>query len=616
MIGFTATWALVGLAAAAIPLLLHLFARREPPTVVFPATRYLAETARARHRRLTLQHWLLLLVRSLLIAALAFAAAGPTIPTASVATHLPTALVLILDNSLSSAATVNGTPVLDRLRRAAHAVLGAARAEDALWLITADGIPRRGGVAELAALLDRVVSDPRRLDLGEAITLARETMSGQPLPSTAVVLSDLQATAFAEGGSARDTAASRTTMVVIRPQEDPVFNLGVARLDVGRQPWGPEGGRVTLVIAGDERRSAAVAVRFGERPPRQQLARGGATISIPSGTVASGWWAVRADLEPDELRLDDARVSAVRIAPPARATWRSEERFLGVAGEVLVQNGRLVRGSDLTIGSLGPGPSIVQPPADPAVIGALNRALAARGVGWRYGDPVPGATITDSGSVLGTHRVARRYALIPLSGSGASSPEVLITAGGSPWLVRSGEVLLLGSRLEPDWTELPLAAPFVPFVDLLANRAVRGELALLETAPGDPVTLPSAVTAVARDGGVRAAQGGELFRWAELGIHYLLAGRDTVGTVAVNPDPRESDLTRIDDGALRRLLPGVRLVRPEQAGAAAFAAGGRADLRGPVLVIAALLALADAGLAGWRATSRRAPSAERRATSA
>ena len=37
---FAAPWALLGLLCAAIPLLLHLFARREPPTVIFPATRY------------------------------------------------------------------------------------------------------------------------------------------------------------------------------------------------------------------------------------------------------------------------------------------------------------------------------------------------------------------------------------------------------------------------------------------------------------------------------------------------------------------------------------------------------------------------------------------------
>ena len=78
MISFAAPWALFGLAAALIPILLHLFARREPPTVEFPAVRYLSETARVHQRRLNLQHWLLLLARTLLIVLLVLAAAGPT----------------------------------------------------------------------------------------------------------------------------------------------------------------------------------------------------------------------------------------------------------------------------------------------------------------------------------------------------------------------------------------------------------------------------------------------------------------------------------------------------------------------------------------------------------
>ena len=87
MIGFLHPWALAGLAAAAIPLVLHLLARREPPTVVFPAVRYLITTTREHQRRLKLQHLLLLLLRTLLVIALVLAAAGPTLPRSGVAGH-------------------------------------------------------------------------------------------------------------------------------------------------------------------------------------------------------------------------------------------------------------------------------------------------------------------------------------------------------------------------------------------------------------------------------------------------------------------------------------------------------------------------------------------------
>ncbi|HEY3280065.1 MAG TPA: BatA domain-containing protein, partial [Gemmatimonadales bacterium] len=59
--------ALLGLAAAAIPALLHLLQRRTPPELEFPPLRYLSEAERRSARRLKLRHLLLLLLRTALI---------------------------------------------------------------------------------------------------------------------------------------------------------------------------------------------------------------------------------------------------------------------------------------------------------------------------------------------------------------------------------------------------------------------------------------------------------------------------------------------------------------------------------------------------------------------
>ena len=59
--------ALLGLAAAAIPALLHLLQRRTPPELEFPPLRYLSEAERQSARRLKLRHLLLLLLRTALI---------------------------------------------------------------------------------------------------------------------------------------------------------------------------------------------------------------------------------------------------------------------------------------------------------------------------------------------------------------------------------------------------------------------------------------------------------------------------------------------------------------------------------------------------------------------
>lgn len=588
MIGFAAPWLLLGLSAALVPILLHLFARRDPPEVEFPAVRYLAETARVHQRRLNLQHLLLLLARTLLILALVLAAAGPTLPRGAAGSHGPTAMVLVLDNSLSSGATAGGVRVLDRLRAAARAVLARATPDDVLWLTTAAGPTRRGTPAELLRLVDSLAPAEHRMDLGAALGDARDLLAGERLPGEVLLITDLQA-------SALTAARGAGPVTVARPEEPAVGNTGVAAVETGPQPWTAAGGTVTIRLAGADTTGVPMSVTLGARRARQALASPVRPVSFPVQLAERGWVPVGVDLAPDELRADDRWTGAIRVAPAARVRWDPADRFLAAAFDVLRDGGRVAPGTDVTVGSsLGPGPSLVLPPEDPAQIGALNRALAARGVSWRYGARITSASTTDSGALLGRERLDRRQTLEP-TGSGETG--VLLRSGGAPWLVRTGDVVLAGSRFDPAWTALPLSAGFVPFLDALVNRVVRGELVILAGAPGDPVALPDGTRAVRGPGGEMPVEGGARFRPPASGLHFLVAGGDTLGALLVNPDPRESDLTRATDRAVRALWPGARIVGPDQAAGSAFTAAARSDLRPPLLWLALALGLLEAGLA-------------------
>jgi hypothetical protein len=591
MIGFLHPWVLAGLAAAGIPILLHLLARREPPTVVFPAVRYLMTATREHQRRLKLQNWLLLLLRTLLIVFVVLAAAAPSVPLSGVAGHAPSALVLILDNSPSSGAVVEGAPLLRQLVAAGRRVLARATPEDLLWLVTADGIPRRGDRATVEELLNGLSISPRRLDLGSAITLAGEVLAPEPRPGEIILLTDLQATALSP-------AHPSAPLIVARPDAPEPPNSGIGNIDTGTQPWSTDGGRVSLSLVGDSGSSIPVTARLGNRPARQMLGRVGSSTSITVPGAPSGWWTLTAELDPDELRLDDRRVAVIRVAPVARVNWDSTTRYLAAACEVLAGNHRIQPGQEVTLGRLGRGISVVEPPADPAELGALNRALAARGVGWSYGDISNQPRLSDSGAVVGRQRVVRRYTL---QSTGSGRTGVLATIDGTPWIVRGGNVILLGSRLEPGWTDLPVSAGFMPFMDVLLNRLARGEAALDRGAPGDPVQLPDLVTDVRRGDREWRVEGGGLFQPSEPGVYFLQSGRDTVGAISVNPDPRESRLARADDGRARELWDGARIVPLTEAGEAAFSSASRGDLRGPLLWMALLVGIMEAGLAsGWR----------------
>lgn len=590
MIGFLNPLWLWALPLSALPLILHLVARRQPPTVAFPAVRYLQQVTRDHRRRLKLQHWLLLLVRTLLVVALVLAAAGPTVARDGLSGHAPAAMVLIVDNSPSSGAVTDGTPILDRLRAAAGAVLDKATTEDALWLLTADGVARRASAALLRTTVDSLAPSELRLDLGRALAQARDILANEERPVEVVVLSDLQR-------SAVSAATLPLPVVVGVPDVVPPANLGVAMLDPGPQPWSLGDNRARVRLVGDSGRSAPVVVQLGNRADRPRLASAGPTLEVPLPANIPGWWPLTADLDPDEFRADDHRSTLVRVLPVAKAQWDPSDAYLATAAATLREGGRLQEGSEVSLGWLGSGPSVVEPPADLAALGSLNRALERRGVSWRFGGPVAREQMSDSGALLPAIRVARR---LTLSYVGGAARGVEATVGGEPWIVRAGDVVLLGSRLEPSWTGLPTSAAFVPLVDALANRLVRGEQALVTGTPGAPVSLPDDVDRVTQAGRVWRVEGGASWRPPAAGIYLLQSGPDTLGALAVNLDPRESELATAPRSQIEALWSGARLVPLDRVGEAAFAAGARGQLRAPLLWLALLLGLIEMGLASFR----------------
>jgi hypothetical protein len=416
---------------------------------------------------------------------------------------------------------------------------------------------------------------------------------GESRPGEIALLTDLQA-------SAASMAELRVPLVVGRPETPPPANVGIARLETGPQPWGSDGGRLTVSLAGDSGGGTAVRARLGTRPARQALAHVGGAAVLAMPGVPTGWWSADAELDPDELGSTTTawawcgwRRSRAWTGTRPAGSWPPRARCSRPTAES-------ARGREVTLGRLARGSSIVQPPEYPAALGALNRALAARGVGWRYGTPLITPAATDSGTLVGRVRVLRRYEL-QTAQSGRTG--VLATVGGAPWLVRSGDVVLLGSRLEPAWTDLPVSAGFMPFMDALVNRLARGEVSLADGAPGEPVPLPDLVSEVRQGERDWRVEGGGVFRPNEPGAYYLLAGEDTVGAITANIDPRESLLAPASDAQARGLWNGARIVPLAEAGDAAFGSSARGDLRGPLLWAALLLALAETA----REPGRRQP---------
>lgn len=578
-------------AAAAVPLLLHLMRRRIGRRLEFPAARYLARAEQEHSRKLRLRNLLLMLLRVCLILLVAAAAARPVGRVAGTG-HPPTALALVLDNSLSSAAVVNGQPVLTDLVALARRVVGQAASGDRLWLVTADGAVQGGTAAALLAALDEVAPLAGAGDPAAALARAAGVLAASDLPARQVVLlTDGQASTWA-----RELDRVEASIVAYLPAEPPPANHAVVEAAARPLRFTPRGAVVARVSGAD---STAYTVLLGEQALARGAARSGEEIVVRASPAGRGWLAGAVELPPDELRGDDRRVFALwRGDPPAVRIDASAGEFATNALATLVQSGRAARGDGVAVVSAdaaGRLPALLLPPSDPARLGAANRNLERLGVPWRFGAARRGRAELRGERLEGVEAL-RWYPLEPLPGAAG---DTLASLAGGPWAVAGEDWVLLGSPLVPAATTLPLRASFVPWLgDVLAERLATEPGVLVPAAPGAAVRVPGWITGwEGPEGGQQLLDGGVLSAPAAPGVYFLLRGPERAGALVVNPEPEESVLDRLSPSALRSRLAGRAVettTNRDRVAAAAFDPSGGRSLVTPLL-LGALLALAAEG---------------------
>jgi hypothetical protein len=516
----------------------------------------------------------LLLLRVATIVLIVLAAARPVVRTRAGTSHPPTALALVVDNSLSSGAVVAGRTVLAELAAHARDVLGQAEVGDQLWLVLADGEPRRVTRAAGLAILDSLTPWPVRLDVGTAVRAAAGVVTqGGLATAEVVVLSDLQVSALSPG-----PPVAVRVLALEAPSRPANRGIDSAVSDPPR--WAPSGS-VIASIGGHAEGRAAVRLEVDGVEVARTVASAGDRVVLEATSPARGWLSGVVRLDADELRGDDLwHLGIHATGPVAVGVVTDVGRFVEDALTVLRENGRIAQGSAVQLASRPQsGPTVVFPPAEPVLTGAANRALAARGIDWRFGELVEGEWPIRGDLPGAGEPVVRRYRL---NGSGV----VLATVGGDPWLVRAGNVTLLASRLEDTWTALPVRATFLPFLETLVGRLAMGSPGIVRARPGQAVRLPDVALRVALpEGAVAIPASGTILAPQQAGVSMLVdAAGDTVGVLEVNHDARESELDPADRAELRAALGDrVRVVGEVALVRELFGGARRAELTGMLL---------------------------------
>jgi Aerotolerance regulator N-terminal/von Willebrand factor type A domain len=572
---------LIGLGAAAVPIVIHLFRRRADPVVPFATVRFLRRAPVEQARRRRLREWLLLALRTLALVLLALSFARPYLVETRGA-HSGPATVIAMDTSYS----VSAPEQVTRARALARRALDEAPADRAVALVAFDD---RASVV-VAPTLDRaalragitgVTPGPRGTRYGAAVTAAADVLSGRG--GRLVVVSDLQRRGWAEAG-----AASLPPSVAVEAMDVgvPSRNLAVVSLQRTRdgitalvRNGGQEAQatRVTLAVDGRVRAGAQVTVQAGstaEVPFALQLPPAGAVsaevadavgyaadnvryavldapprprvLAITSaGARGDSFYlerALAAAEGPAGMRLERATAEQVSAEPAAVESAVVIVLFstAGLDGRASDAIGRAVEhGTGLL---LVPGPSLDPTRAAaqlPGVIGLRATAVESSGDPLTFAPtdvrhPMFRAFGTDGG-LLGSARF-RRVVRWPES----SARQILARfSNGLPAIVEvsgsRGHVVLLASDLANAWNDFALRPAFVPFAHDLLRYLAAGRPLHAEYRVGE---WPGA--------------GGD--RPGVIGV-----GRDGVSTgvrrIAINVDVREADQSRLTPAAFVAAVP-------------------------------------------------------------
>jgi Aerotolerance regulator N-terminal/von Willebrand factor type A domain len=651
---------LVGLLAIGLPLWLHRLSSDNPNKQRFSSLMFLEPGEPRRVLAKNLQYLLLLALRIAVLVLLALAFAQPAIWRVPQAGDQGGARlhVIVLDGSASMA--YGGR--WQRARGIVNDILGGLGGDDRAQLVLAGrtlevlGAPTDDAAA-LRQTLNTAEPGSFRVDYGQLMRSLDGLLRTAELPVVLDLVTDVQSS----GMPARfgELAPRRPAEIVIHDAAmGSAANWTVdsfsgsaltGELTATVHSFAPSAASKTLTLRQNGR---AVATETVEVP-----AGGHAQTTFPPLDLASGPNRVEVALTPaDDLPADDRRYLALKrpqprsvliisadprgrgalytsaalgtlatlsLTPEVKAPKDLTAQPLTDYSFVVITDVGLLGGTETTqlkdyvenggrvLLAAGPrSAGLTTVPLTDETLAATAQMSADRNLA--IGDVDRTHPALRGVDELRTARFSRSLNVEP-----AAEDRVLVRlADGTPLLLEralgAGRVLLFTSSLDREWNDLPVQPVFVPFMAGLANHLLGGAGFSSEADLGSTL----AVRALGLAGGqifdprgekaLGLGAGSEDVLLDQIGF-YEVQGGGTTELVAVNFDPRESDLTPIDAAILDRWR-GLGVDAADQTQRALPAAGTQPvpNSLGPWLVILlVMLAIMETAVGNWHLRIRR-----------
>lgn len=325
LISLTTPLMLWGLGLLTLPIAAHLLNRHVRRRIIFPTIRLLRASAATQSRLFKLRRWILLALRCLAVALIAWAFARPVWTNAGEprpSSGTSTGVVLLVDDSASTAQETGGVALFNSIRAAGQRTLDSLKSGvDVADIVVASAQSEAifgrlsPNLPALRAKLDDLHPTAERADLSGAIALAGRLLAQHDGPRRLVILTDLQSTNWMEitdQNTIGQLLPRETRITFVRIDASTPGNVGLSavrsyppapivnhpiQLAVQAGNFSDQEAHVRLEMTIDDKSAGVQTPTLGPRELRE--------VSFETTLGSAGAHRIAFSIAPDALRIDD-----------------------------------------------------------------------------------------------------------------------------------------------------------------------------------------------------------------------------------------------------------------------------------------------------------------------
>lgn len=323
---------LIGLLAASIPVIIHLFNLRKLKKIEFSTLTFLKELQKNKIRKIKLKQWILLALRVLIILFIVMAFARPTLQSIQIGgttSAAKTTAVFVLDDTYSMSVVDQKGSYFNQAKEISNQIISQLQEGDEIGIVLVSNQNEEqkltSNFSEFVKNLDQLDLSYSSGDLNSSITKAAQIISEtKNFNKEIYVISDFQKNKITDEKIKNDLSEllnDKVRLYSFDLSDKDVFNLSADELKINNQIFEkdkPVSFSVTITNNSKQDVNSAVVSLFmnDERAAQKSfdVAAGQSVIvEVDATPKTTGFIDITAEIETDEIEQDNNRYGSIFI---------------------------------------------------------------------------------------------------------------------------------------------------------------------------------------------------------------------------------------------------------------------------------------------------------------